>query len=69
MRNILKRIKRTLQAIALAGFAFVVLSLAACGTTIEYQTEHGVIISEKIDGQFNPKISLDRVNLNDVLNR
>jgi hypothetical protein len=69
MRNIFKFIKRILKAIALAGFAFVVLALASCGVVLEYETEHGIIISEKIDGKLNPKISTDRVNLNDVFKR
>jgi len=53
----------------LALLAFVVLVLTSCGMVIEYQTSSGIVISETIDGKFNPRISTRKLNLNDWINR
>jgi hypothetical protein len=45
------------------------LFLTSCGAVIEYRTKNGILIQEKIDGKINPRISTDKINLNEWINR
>ena len=45
------------------------LFLTSCGAVLEYRTESGVLIQEKIDGKLNPTISAKTLLINDYLKR